>query len=330
MGNQRYFEIDLLKCACILNVVWVHSYTSVAVTNSLGGFLADITWWQIPGLFFASGFLFDKKKYSTGQIIKKKLVRLLPPYFFCSLCIQFLNLPGLSVGLENLDAGQLIFNLFLGNTLGIYYFTFVLFYLFAGSLVLKRVPDRWILGLWGLSALLLLLFVEGFVDCGPSFFLFQRHPFFYLFAYLSGWVFSLNYERTGSFLKEHGAAVFFSGIVLTLMLLVFTRIDGHNFESFPLLKQIFIYICITLLIITGMWTRKFQGVIQFFSNRSYGIYLIHFPIVNACLLVYPQISSTCSLFYVFISWGVGIAGSTLIIFIVQKISGRYSKYLIGC
>jgi len=289
-----------------------------------------VCWWIIPGLFFAAGFLFDKNKYSTGQLIKKKLVRILPPYLFWSLCFQFLNVPGLTIGLENLDTRQLIYNLIFCHTVGIYWFVFVLSYLFAGSFVLRHLPDKWVWGLWGFSALLLLLFVKVLATPSMSFFLFQRHPFFYLFAYLSGWVFSLNYERAGSFLKKHGATVFFSGIVLSLMLLVITRIDGNNFESFPILKQIYICICIPLLIIVGMWTKKFQGVIQFFSNRSYGIYLIHFPIINACLLVYPEISPTYSLVYVFISWGLGIAGSTLIIFLVQKISGRYSKYLIGC
>jgi len=308
-------------------VVCIHAISAtIDVTNSLLGFLLDFTRFAVPGFFFAAGFLFDKKKYPTGQLIRKKLVRLLPPYLFCSLCFQFLNVPGLSVGLENINARQFIYNLIFGDTLGIYYFVFVLFYLYAGSLVLRHVPDRWIMLLWGVSALLLLSFVDG----GPSFFLILRHPFLYLFAYLSGWVFSLNYEKTSSFLKKHKATVYFSGIVLTLMLLVFTRIDGKNFSSFPLLTQLYIYLCITLLLITGMWTTKFQGTIRFVSTCSYGIYLLHFPIACACHSVYTQWPVEYSFIYASFSWCVGLAGSLLIICIIQKLSGRYSKYLVGC
>ena len=312
-------------------MVCIHAISAtIDVTNSFLGFLLDFTRFAVPGFFFAAGFLFDKKKYPTGQLIRKKLVRLLPPYLFCSLCFQFLNVPGLSVGLENIDARQFIYNLIFGDTLEIYYFVFVLFYLYAGSLVLRHVPDRWIMVMWGVSALLLFSFVKGFVDGGPSFFLILRHPFLYLFAYLSGWVFSLNCEKTGSFLKKHRATVFFSGIVLTLMLLVFTRMDGKNFSSFPLLTQLYIYLCITLLLIAGMWTTKAQGAIRFVSTCSYGIYLLHFPIACACHSVYTKWPAEYSLIYVFISWCIGVAGSISIIFIIQKLSGRYSKYLVGC
>ena len=331
MENRRYSEIDLLKCVCILTVVYIHSIsTSLDPSNFLGYLANDLTRFAVPGLFFAAGFLFDKKKYSTGQIIQKKLVRLLPPYLFCSLCIQFLNMPGLNVGLENLDAGQLIHNLVFGDTLGIYFFVFVLFYLFAASLVLRHIPDKWVLGLWGISALLLLLFVKVLVGYGMSFFLLLRHPFLHLFAYLSGWVFSLHYEKICSCLKKYRVGVVYGGIILVAVVLVYTRMGGNHFSSFPILTQFFIYACLTVLITVGMWMTKFQGGIQFVSNCSYGIYLLHFPIVRACQSVYPEISIDYSFVYAFVSWIVGTAGSILIIFIVQKLSGRYSRYLIGC
>lgn len=295
----------------------------------MGNFVTDFTTFLIPGLFFASGFLFDKKKYSTNQLIRKKLGRLLPPYLFCSLCFQFLNVPGV-IELKDLDAGLLIYNLMIGDTLGIYYFIFVLFYLFAGSLVLRYIPDRWIWVLWALSALLLLLFVKVLVGKGMSFTLFQRHPFLYLFAYLSGWMYSLNYEKAGSFLRKRGVAIFFSGIVLTSTFLFCTRNDGYNFFSFPILNQLYIYVCITLLIIAGMSITVFQGMIQYVSNCSYGIYLLHFPIICACHFLYSKWPVDYSPIYASASWCVGLAGSFLIIFIIQKLSGKYSRYLVGC
>jgi peptidoglycan/LPS O-acetylase OafA/YrhL len=311
--------------------VYIHAISTSFDPSNFPGYLAnDLCWFAVPGLFFAAGFLFDKKINSTGQIIKKKLVRLLPPYLFCSLCIQFLNVPGLSVELKNLDAGQLIYNLIFGNTLGIYFFVFVLFYLFTGSLVLRHVHGKWVLGLWGLSALLLLVFVKGLVGYGMSFFLMLRHPFFHLFAYMSGWVFSLYYETVESFLKQYRVGVICGGVVLVAIILVFTRMGGNHFSSFPILTQFYIYTCVTLLITVGISLGKFQGAIQFVSNASYGIYLLHFPIVRACQSVYPELSVNYSFVYAFVSWCVGIAGSICLIYVVRKLSGRYSRYLIGC
>ena len=332
MERQRFHEIDMLKCVCILTVVYIHAIsTSFEPSNFLGYLASDLCRFAVPGLFFAAGFLFDKKISSTGQIIKKKLVRLLPPYLFCSLCIQFLNVPGLSVELKNLDAGVLIYNLILGNTLGIYYYVFVLFYLFAGSLVLRHVPGKWVLVLWGLSALLLLAFVKGFICFGmSSMFQIFRHPFFYLFAYMSGWVLSLYYETVGSLLKQYRVGVICGGVVLVAIILVYTRMGGNHFSSFPILAQFYIYTCVTLLITVGISLGKFQGVIQFVSNYSYGIYLLHFPIVRACQMVYPELSITYSFVYAFVAWSAGIAGSICLMSVVKKLSGPYSRYLIGC
>lgn len=331
LEKQRFPEIDALKCACILAVVYIHSIsTSFEPKNPLGIFFSDFTRFAVPGLFFAAGFLFDKKKNSTGQIIGKKLVRLLPPYLFCSLCIQFLNLPGVNVRWENLSAGLLMHNLIFCDTVGIYYFVFVLFYLFAGALVLRQVPDKWVLVLWGLSALLLLAFLKGRIGFATSsMFLIFRHPFFHLFGFLSGWVLSLHYEAIRSFLKQYQVSIICSGLALVAVIFVFTRMNG-NFSSYPILTQVFIYTFLAVLVATGLWRTKFQGVLRFFSNCSYGIYLIHLPVVRTCQSVYPEWSADYSFVYAFVSWIVGIAGSISIIMIVQKLSGRYSKYLVGC
>jgi surface polysaccharide O-acyltransferase-like enzyme len=330
MGDQRFHEIDVLKCVSILAVVYIHSISaSFCPSNFLGRFVGDFTRFAVPGLFFAAGFLFDKNGISTDQIIKKKLIRLLPPYIFCSLCIQFLNLPGLSVSLENLDAKQLIFNLIFGNTLGIYYFIFVLLYLYAFSLILRRIPDKWVLVIWGISFFLLLFFVKNIFLHGHSFFVLFRHPSFHLFSYLTGWIFSLYYQKVTSIVRQHLTVLFLTFIIVDMALLAFTRMDGRDFNSFPILAQFHIYIFIVLLLILGMKTVKYQPIIHFFSNHSYGIYLLHFPIVRSCQLLYPEIAVDYSFRYAFVAWLAGVSISVFIIFAIKKLSGRYSVYLVG-
>jgi len=331
LDSRRFHEIDVLKCVSILTVVYIHSIsTSFSPTNFLGIFFNDIASFAVPGLFFAAGFLFNINKVSTSQIIKKKLIRILPPYVFCSLCIQFLNLPGLSVSLENLTAQQLIFNLIFGNTLVIYYFIFVLLYLYAFSLFLRRIPDKWVLAIWGISIFLLLFFVKKVVFQGYSLFILFRHPFFHCFSYLTGWIFFLYYQKITSIVKQHLAVIFFTLIILDIMLLTFTRMGNGSFNLFPILTQLHIYLCIALLLIFGITTTKYQKIIQFFSNYSYGIYLLHFPIVRSCQLLYPEIAADYSFKYAFVSWSAGVSISIFIIFVIKKITRRYSVYLVGC
>src|SRR5690606_38172819 len=153
-----------------------------------------------------------------------------------------------------------------------------------------------------------------------SMFLIFRHPFFHLFAYMSGWVFSLYYETTGSLLKQYRVGVICVGAVLVAISLVLTRIGDNHFSLLQIITQFYIYTCVILLITAGISREKFQGAVQFVSNASYGIYLLHFPIVRACQSVYPEISADYSFVYAFVSWCVGIAGSILIIVIVQKLS----------
>jgi peptidoglycan/LPS O-acetylase OafA/YrhL len=331
LEKQRFPEIDALKCACILAVVYIHSIsTSFEPKNPLGIFFADFTRFAVPGLFFAAGFLFDKKEGATGAIIKKKLLRLLPPYLFCSLCFQFLNVPGLNVRLENLHASLLIRNLIFCDTLGIYYYIFVLLYLFAFALVFRKMPDKWVLALWGLSALLLLAFVKGQIGFAmSSMFLIIRHPCFHLFGFLSGWVFSLYYKPVGSLLRQYPKQLICGGLFLIVAILGYTRMNG-NFSSFPVLTQVFIYTWIAVLVTAGMKAAKLQGAVQFISNCSYGIYLLHLPVVRACQSFYPELSSDYTFGVALVSWCGGLAGSILIIRIVQKISGPYSRYLVGC
>lgn len=321
----------MLKCASILTVVYIHSIsTSLFVTNFSGNLCSDFTRFAVPGLFFAAGFLFNISAVSTSQIIRKKLIRILPPYILISLGIQFLNLPGLSYRLEDLGAKQLLYNLMFGNTVGIYYFIFVLFYLYSFSLFLRLISRNSVFVIWGLSLLLLLLFVKILILEGYSFFALLRHPFFHSFSYLSGYVYCLYYRNIRAFLKNHIITFMFILSLLDTTLIAITRVNGKSFSSYPIITQLHIYIFICLLIIVGINSTKFTSIIRLLSNYSYGIFLLHFPIVRGCQLFYPEIATDYSFSYAFISWFAGVSISILLILVIRKVAGSYAKYIVGC
>lgn len=331
MEKTRYPEIDFLKFVCILTVVYIHSISTGFYPASFSGRLAgDATRFAVPGLFFAAGFLFEKRNYTTTNLAKRKLVRLLPPYLFCSLCLQFLNVPGLNVPMPTIDFYQLAHNLLFGDTFGIYYFVFVLFYLYAASLLLRRLPDHWAFASWAMSGLLLVLFLKGVIGGRMSLFLLFRCPYFHLFAYMSGWMFSLHYEEIKRFLRKYRKVVIGAGTALALATFAGTHANGVDRVSFSILTQVYIYAVLAIVIAVGISPGRFQAGIRLISGFSYGIYLIHFPIVRTVQGLRPELSSDYCFTYALVAWSVGVSASLLIILAARKVAGRYAVHLVGC
>jgi peptidoglycan/LPS O-acetylase OafA/YrhL len=233
--------------------------------------------------------------------------------------------------LDDLDIHQFILNLIFGNTLGIYYFVFVLFYLYAFSLLLRRIPNRWVLVFWGASLILLLLFVKKPYPENLSFFQLLRHPFFHLFSYLTGWIYSLHYQRINSLIKRNMTFLLITLVLLDAVIFIGTGMNGERLNSFPMLMQFHIYLFVALLLTIGTKPTKHQEVVLKISSYSYGIYLLHFPIVRSCqFFLYPDKSGDYSFPYAFVSWIVGLSVSMIIIVAIRKILGRHSVYLVGC
>jgi peptidoglycan/LPS O-acetylase OafA/YrhL len=330
LKKTRYLEIDFLKCVCILTVVYIHSIsTSFSPGNFLGYLAGDITRFAVPGLFFASGFLFDKKKYTTKEILWKKFLRLIPPYLFCSICFQVIDAPGLTVARNDLNSCDFLKNIVFGNTFGIYYFVFVLFYLFALSIFFRRLSKKVVLLVWVFSFFVLFLFFKGLIARTESMFWFFRHPFIYLFYYLSGWIFSLYYHSIVSCLKKYYYKIIICGFGIITTLLFYTRICGNDFYDFPVVSQFFIILSVFVIVGLGVPRRKSASPkIVFLSKNSYGIYLLHFPIVRYCQFMYPEASSNYSI-YSIVFWSLGLSVSVLLILAIKRIAGKRSIYLIG-
>ena len=331
LEKPRYPEIDFLKFVCILTVVYIHSIsTSFSPGNFLGYLVGDFTRYAVPGLFFASGFLFDKKKYTTKEIFWKKIIRLIPPYLFCSIIFQIIDAPGLMVARDDLNLSEFLNNIILGNTFGIYYFVFVLFYLFSLSLFLRKISKTLVLILWMFSFLFLIFFWFGWIAQVESMFWLFRHPFIYLFFYFSGWIFSLHYRLVISFIEKYNSKILGLGVSLIISLIFYTRICGKSFNEFPVAPQFFIISSILIIVTLGVsnFTNR-SSIVDFFSKNSYAIYLLHFPIVRYFQFLYPEASKHYSFFYSLVFWGFGLSVSVLLILAIKRITGKSSIHLIG-
>ena len=321
---NRIKEIDFLKAVSILAVVGIHSISTTFESKDLiGKILGEALRFAVPGLLFAAGFLFNKnKEVHSRQIALKFIKRIIPPYLFCAFMIMFFNLPG---KVQVLTVPSFLFNLFFGNVLGIYYYIFVILYLYCLSLLLRKLSDTIFVICWLVCFGTTILFYTNLKLFFPSsqnqfFFYLMRHPLIHLLPYLTGWLFSLYYKKI-IFIKNYYQFV----LLMILCLLCNQFVVAWVWSQ--LLTQVQIYFTILFLCLLG---RNWQNnQIIFLSQSSYGIFLLHFPIVRAVQGLVPHITLDFSLGYALAAFMTGLGGSIMIIKLCQRIIGKYSIYLIG-
>jgi len=332
--RQRNHTIDLIKAVSIVMVILLHSLTAKFLPDdALGRFVADVIRFAVPALLFSSGYLFKKKELDDWQLIRRLLLRIGPPYIIISLIILFLNLPGNTLKSYPPTLNNILFNLCFGNTLGIYYFVFVISYLYAASLLLRRLSEKTILWLWVISICLLILFHKDmslFVPSSQNWFFMMvfRHPVYHFPPYLTGWLFSINAQRIHGFLQRRWKMIIVLIVVIDICALIASRVVPGSFLS-QIMIQIHIYLIICLLIMFG--TRSFlkNRAVFFLSENSYAIFLIHLPMVRAVQFYCFEDTSRFSIFHTMTAWSVATAGCLFFILLGKRVFKKHSRFLIG-
>jgi len=333
--KHHFFEIDVLRSISILTVVLIHSIDAEmgAATHNVEKFLGDWTRFAVPGLLFASGFLFKKGSIACGPLAVNLLRRIIPPYLFCSLIILIFDLPGQPPGSVSADLSEIVFNLVFGNVIGIYYFVFVILYLFGFSLLIRRLPVFFIWSIWGSTVVLTILFyiyLPFFIPVGPKhfFFFLMRHPCVHLLPYLTGWLFSVYYQHIRAFLK-HNFNLLLPVLIIfdTILIIIVQFVDTFTIRQ--LIIQVHIYLFIFFLFLFGIERSRLKAVVSFLSQNTYGIFLIHFPIVRSIQELFLEAPAEFSFQALFVSWVAGLLGSLIVIEVFKRVLGKLSFYLVG-
>ena len=332
--NRRFHEIDLLKAVAIVMVVGVHAIsTSFSDTTWTGRLLGDVTSCAVPGLLFASGFLFDKSGKKSGALMKKLFVRIVPPYIFWSTLMMGFRLPGVNQGDGVLNVKTFFLNLLFGRAVGIYYFVFVIGYLYGISFFFRKLSRRSLMLIWAILAGITLIFMANplyFIPAPKEWFMFflMRHPLVHLLPYLSGWLFSLYREEIIPRISGSWAVVG-APILLIDTLLLFTNQSMTQGGMTRLMVQAHIYLAIFLILWLGIHHLKPARPIYYVIRFSYGLFLIHFPFVRAFQGFFPGQTAIFSFTYSPIALASGLGGSLMVIYVVKWLLGRYSVHIIG-
>ena len=332
--KENLFEIDLIKGVCILTVVLGHSINTGALEYKPGleQFLGDWTRFAVPLFLLVSGFLFNKSGVSTWTLAGKLTKRIVPAYLICSVLMLWLRTMWLRPSLGELNWAQIAGMFIIGEALGIYYFVFVISYLYTFSLWWRHWPIRWLYVLWAVEVIATIMFyvkLPWFFPDKPEWFfiILFRHPVIHLLPYLTGWLLSVHYDEIRPwFRRNSGNLIMITLAADVVLMMIIEKLQAY--APHQLLIQVHVYVFFVGFICLGIRWPINSRIIEFLSKASYGIYLIHFPIVRAIQYAYNG-RNAMTLERILVPWIITCLASGLIILCFRGVFGKRSRYIIG-
>lgn len=337
--NSRHEEIDWLKAAAILSVILIHAISNRAFTvdHPLESWLGDWTRFAVPTFLFASGFLFPKKlTISSWTILSKFVVRIGPPYLFCSFIMMLFKTQFewmLPYG-EFLDWENILRRLLLGQAIGIYYYIFVLSYLTLAGLVLRVLNHRLLYAFTLLSFGLMIPFYAQWFDFfipnnSWQLLVFLRHPVIYCGHFLAGWVISLHWQKCSIKMKSWPATIWILILFSDILLLCLLSVIPFDTLWRQFLVLLHIYLTIMLILKLSWTLNSWSQAVKTLAEASYGIFLIHVVFVLWAQSWFKDYWNGSVPWRILVPFLFGVLGSWAIRALSQKYLGKYSRLFFG-
>lgn len=345
--NERVKEYDLIRGIAILFVIFGHSYQLGSSNLSMGEYISADTnnvvtifngvvnqivySFHMPLYMILSGALAynSLKKAKPGEYIKSRFKRLMIPFLLCGL---FFSVPLKFVagyyGVWSLPKAYL-YSLILMQTTGHLWFLFILYVL---DVLFVLAYDKKVADNHFFVVLLVIMFLVHDYLPGGGFLLFKFGQFA-LYFYIG-----LLFEQME--IRKKLCQLPFKKKYLLLLLCVITYFLAFGFEQYfnttiPIGKAIvrnmfefFEAISATLLIflICHFRVEKEHKVIKWLSDRSFGIYLYHEPIIILCISIFVNteiinlfVSEIGYLMSIVIRYIMALIGSLFVDYIVRNI-----------
>lgn len=305
---KKKYSLDNIRGLAILMVVFGHSiiiyssqwsvFTTVNSAPLLDMLKAVINILQMPLFFSLSGFLFyfTFKKQSFTAILKRKIFRLGIPFLVFSYCYllpvrKIINYTGYA----NCSLTEIMFKkILLGEDNGHMWYLPTLFFCFMIAAILLKINTR-LFKTVTLKTYFFVLILSGM--CYISSFLINcsgyiLYVFQYFFWFVLGLFMSAVNERNGKVLRESRTlkiivcTIAVIGIVVTLL--------AHSYFLISTISGVF---CVLAIFLT--MPNKNNKILSILSKNSFGIYLIHSPLVY---LTYTYMPNAPVLFVVILNF----------------------------
>jgi len=324
---QRLPELDALKSAAIVTVVFIHSLRA----SWDPGFtyaehvLSEAARFAVPAFLAVSGFLYYSDRATPLGILKRRLRRILFPYFVVSIAAQLY----LQVVPQFAPPGSVLSQLLLASTFGPYYYVFLLTEFVLATYLLSRMPRSWVLPVFAISCFAATVPFLCFRE-GRAFSIWTlRLPLLSSCWFMMGWA-AAAHEDTVRHITEsrRGAILAAWGLVVVVWFaLDFTAALPRRLARVS-----------TLLLIganiAGLYT-LFRGIhfnrpsLVALSERTYAVYLLHLFFVYTVFAWYGPARNTEVASCAVTAWIAGIAGSLLVIEVTRRLLPKASRDLVG-
>lgn len=296
-------KIINIRAVAIIAIVLGHSiilysehwgiYTTIVKAPILSIVKEIINTFQLELFFALSGFLFYKsieKREGIIPFIKKKAVRLIIPYFCIAFCWMnplkaLLATPGFTDGrvIVKSICNQLIFSS--GSTGHLWYLPtlfgiFCLSYIFMIKIYKPNLQGNMILIFLLLCGYLIGLYF-------PNYFQLNNILHYSIFFFMGYYLYYLN---SHIILDKYKWT-----ILLCFLLAILGRIYSTHFHL--------VYMALFVLCIYTFIPDKTNQLIQLISENSFGIYLIHSPLIYITFTYFKDGNPLFVLFLNFFIWG---------------------------
>jgi len=204
--QRRLSEIDALKSAAILTVVFIHSLRAswdpgFTYAERL---LSETARFAVPAFLAVSGFLYYSDEPVGGAVLARRLRRILVPYLFVSLAAYgFVRAYPQWAATDSFWTGLLV-----GATFGPYYYVFLLTEFVLATYLLSRMPRAWTLPVFAISCVAALAPFLWFREGVRVTLWTLRLPLLFSCWFMLGWTAAAYEKRTWELTEKRRGAIF--------------------------------------------------------------------------------------------------------------------------
>jgi surface polysaccharide O-acyltransferase-like enzyme len=343
INENKEFWLNDLRAYATIAVVLLHITAPVVYKF---GTVSKLDWWVgniidsttrfcVPIFLMLTGALILPKKYELGDFLKKRILRILPPFLFWSIIYILYNFPSeYPKGVDLTIIGSIKYIIMSFKNGASYHLWYV--YMIIGIYLFIPIISKWIINstkneityyvlIWFIVILINLPF---FIKSKPNIDL----------TYFSGFLgypilgYLLTVKIPDNKLKLYPHLSFILGTSITIIgTYLLTKNKGQfisDFYSFLSPNVIIASIGIFLFFKQSNFKNRFlTAMTNFISTYSYGIYLAHIFVLNLLLKVGISWTFINPIIGILLTTLLCLTISSIIIYIINKIP--YGRYISG-
>ncbi|WP_293148060.1 MULTISPECIES: acyltransferase [unclassified Microcoleus] len=346
-ASNRFAEFDLIRALAIVSVVITHAgFASFRDRRILFVSIDTLQLFCVPAFLLLSGFFLTNKldnQNNPGQVVKKRLSRIIPPYLFWSVALYILNNLG---SLQKFDLLSLLRNILTGSVMPPYYFIVVIIQCYGWWWLLVKLrvlePRKILaLGLTIQTIFTVFFYLTALKYISIPLPLMERWIFSWILPFSTGLFLGAVYDKIQPLLEGRKILVlgttvlFFLASIWEYYLLTGVTAEGWFFRSFFKLSAqgyaIFFVLSILAFSKNIALPSRVSSLVKLLAAYSFPIYLLDSKVVQYVLLVfYKFIDPVHPLLKLsFLVTGT-LCGCLVIIYLLQKaLPKKYSQYILG-